>query len=359
MARVGIIGTRGIPNGHGGFERFVETLVEHRGWRDTGTTFAVYGEGPDRPFNAWTDLRCVGVVKDARPFRYYFRSALLAADECDIIVCCGVGISIFAYWPRLKGKAFVLNPDGCEWRRTKWSTAGRLAIRAMYAPALSAAQRVVVDAEALREDFGLGDKAQYIAYAAPEPVSVALEPSTSEKLELTKPYVLAVARLEPENNVQIVTEAFRKLGRTDVELLVVGGTGTAFFASQLAKFNGDGIRFLGPIYDQEVLNQLRSNALAYFHGHSVGGTNPSLLEALATVRGQMICHDNKYNREVAGEQAFYVRDADDLASRLGLLCDDAVAGTLVRREPSRDERFHPDTIHRRYRDLFETLNAAG
>jgi len=99
--------------------------------------------------------------------------------------------------------------------------------------------------------------------------------------------------------------------------------------------------------------------LAYFHGHSVGGTNPSLLEALASVRGQLICHENKYNREVAGDQACYVRNADELASVLGRLCDEAAAGIWIKREPARDDRFHPDTIHRRYREIFETLNAAG
>lgn len=359
MPRVGIIGTRGIPNGHGGFERFVETLVEHAGWRESGTTFAVYGEGADQAFNEWTDLRSVGFSKDKKPFRYYFRSAVLASDECDIVVCCGVGISAFSYWPRLRGKTFILNPDGCEWRRTKWSSAGRQAIRAMYWPAISAANRIVIDAEALRGDFRLGDRARYIAYAAPEPSSPELDATTISKFALTKPFALAVARLEPENNVQLVAEAFAFLDRTDVELIVVGSRGTSFFQSDLAKLEGLSVRFVGAIYDQDVLNQLRSNAFAYFHGHSVGGTNPSLLEALATVRGQLICHANKYNREVAGEEAVYVGEVSQLAALLDPLCNEAQVGTWIRRTPSRDERFHPDTIHRRYRELFETVNAAG
>lgn len=358
MPRVGIIGTRGIPNGHGGFERFVELLVEHPGWATSDISFVVYGEGPDQQFNAATSLRSVGFTKDLKPFGYYFRSAILASEECDIVLSCGVGISIFAFWPMLKGKPFVVNPDGCEWRRTKWSAIGRQAIRLMYAPAIAAARRVVIDAEALRADFGLGEKAEYIAYPAPAPSTPALTASTAAKFGVTKPYVLAVARLEPENNVQIVLEAFRRLEREDVELLVVGGTGTAFFTSDLARFGGPSVRFLGPVYDQDVLNELRSNAFVYFHGHSVGGTNPSLLEALSTVRGQLVCHANKYNREVAGSQATYVSGADDLAPLLDTLADEALRGDWVRREPARDERFHPDTIHKRYRKLFEGLNAA-
>jgi len=358
MPRVGIIGTRGIPNGHGGFERFVELLVEHPGWAASDISFVIYGEGPDQEFNATTSLRSVGFTKDSKPFGYYFRSAILASEECDVVLSCGVGISIFAFWPMLKGKPFVVNPDGCEWRRTKWSAAGRQAIRLMYAPAIAAARRVVIDAEALRADFGLGEKAEYIAYPAPVPTASALAASTAAKFSVTKPYVLAVARLEPENNVQLVLEAFRRLGREDVELLVVGGTGTTYFKNYLAKFEGPSVRFVGSIYDQDVLNQLRSNAFAYFHGHSVGGTNPSLLEALSTVQGQLVCHENKYNREVAGTQAAYVRDADELIPLLNTLADSALRDDWQRRQPSRDDRFHPDTIHRRYRELFEGLNAA-
>lgn len=359
--RIGVIGTRGVPNRYGGFERFLEVLVQHEGWRASGIRFIIYGEESDRPYNDWTDLRQVGVGKNARPLAYYARSTALACRECDAVLCCGVGISVFALQPRLSGKPLIVNPDGCEWRRTKWSALGRQLIRAMYAPALAAAQHIVIDAEALREDFGaaLGRKARYIAYQAPAPQAPALRPSTREALKLSKAYALVIARLEPENNVGLVLDAFSQLPPGTLELLVVGPTSTPYFQSALAHRASGRIRFLGPIFDQEVLNELRSNCVAYVHGHSVGGTNPSLLEALATVRGQLLCHDNKYNREVAAAEAGYFRNAGALTELLLPLNASAPGTFPSERQPTRDLRFHPDTIFESYLKLFEDVRAAG
>ncbi|MFN3557898.1 MAG: glycosyltransferase [Brevundimonas sp.] len=358
MITVGIIGTRGIPNGHGGFERFVELLVDDARWGDTEVRFKVFGEAADREYNPWTDLRDVGFTKNERPFWYYFRSAMLATEECDIVLCCGVALSIFSFWPPLHGKALVINPDGCEWRRTKWSLPGRLAVRMMYLPALLAARRVVIDAEALREDFNLGPKAWYIPYSAPEPTVSPMPDEARDALDLHRPYMLVVARLEPENNVQAIVQAFAALDQTEVDLIVVGGKTTPFYESGLKGWERDNIRFVGPIYDQDRLNQLRSNCIAYMHGHSVGGTNPSLLEALATVTGELICHDNKYNREVAGNNASYFRDVPHLSQLMNSVLSSDARASWNGRAPVRDVRFHPDTIFNRYLEFFRSTHAA-
>ena len=357
MLTVGIIGTRGIPNSHGGFERFVELLVDDRRWAADGIAFRVYGEGLDGSHNAWTELRTVGCAKKERPFWYYFRSAYLAARECDVVLCCGVALSIFAFWPRLRGKALIVNPDGCEWRRTKWSPLGRLIVWAMYAPAMLAASRIVIDAEALREDFALGPEAWYVPYPAPEPRTSSLRASTRTDWKLDRPYALVVARLEPENNVGTIVDAFAALAGDRGDLIVIGGTTTPYFEATLAAKARPDIRFLGAIYDQDVLDEIRSNATVYLHGHSVGGTNPSLLEALATVTGKILCHDNKYNREVAGDEAEYFTNQETLT---GLLSQHLQTGDQapIRRRPGRDVRFHPDTIYERYKALFRDADAA-
>ncbi|MEQ1682330.1 MAG: glycosyltransferase [Burkholderiaceae bacterium] len=359
MLTIGIIGTRGIPNSYGGFERFAELLVAESVWQGHNVQFIVYGEGPDRTYNAWTQLRNVGILKNERPLLYFIESARPATRECDIILCCSIGLSFFAFWPVLRGRALVVNPDGCEWRRTKWSWLGRWLIRAMYPPSFAAATRIVIDAEALRADFGraLGNKARYIGYQAPEPQATPLLESTRSKWALNRPFVLIVARLEPENNIQLILQAFRELPQSKVDLIVVGGTTTKFYAKALAPLSTAHVRFVGAIYDQEVLNELRSNCIAYVHGHSVGGTNPSLLEALATVRGHLMCHDNKYNREVAAGEAEYFADEHQLVELLRPLMQPIENGAPVHRAPSRDERFRPDTIARRYLELFEEIRA--
>ena len=358
MLTVGIIGTRGIPNTHGGFERFVELLVDDARWASNDVRFRVYGEGVDARHNEWTDLRSVGCTKKARPFWYYFRSAYLAAQECDVILCCGVALSIFAFWPGFKGKALIVNPDGCEWRRTKWSRLGRMIVWAMYAPAMVAAKRIVIDAEALRSDFGLGPEAWYIPYAAPEPSHFALSPSTREAYTLDRPYALVVARLEPENNIGMIIDAFTDLDDDASDLVVVGGATTPYFQTTLAAKARKNVRFVGAIYQQEILDEVRSNATVYLHGHSVGGTNPSLLEALATVTGAIFCHDNKYNREVAGAEAEYFASQEQLTHLLRRRLDGEDGAVPARRNPSRDTRFHPDTIYDGYKELFRDAHAA-
>ena len=360
MLTIGFIGTRGIPNSHGGFERFIELLVAEDVWRDRNIRLVVYSAGKDGAYNQWTQLRSVGFSKDKRPFLYYIKSAVLATRECDVIVCCGVALSFFAFWPVLWGRALIINPDGCEWRRTKWSRLGRLLIRTMYVPALAAATRIVIDAEALRDDFGraLGDKTRYIGYQAPPPRLIPLRDTTREQWGLVRPYVLVIARLEPENNIRMIMQAFDQLQPRDVDLIVVGGTTTPFYELILGKRPTQHVRFVGAIYDQQVLDELRSNCIAYVHGHSVGGTNPSLLEALATVRGHLLCHDNKYNREVAASEAGYFLDERQLADLLRPLFDLPVGAEPAYRVPSRDERFRPEMIALRYLEVFEDILAA-
>jgi glycosyltransferase involved in cell wall biosynthesis len=361
MLTIGIIGTRGIPNNHGGFERFVELLVAEDIWRSQQISIVVYSAGADGYYNEWTRIRNIGFSKDERPFWYYYKSTWLATRECDVIVCCGCGLSVFAFWPVLRGKSLVVNPDGCEWRRTKWSWIGRLAIRTMYVPALAAATRIVIDAEALRDDFGraLDKKARYIGYQAPQPNVNPMRDVTREHWGLFRPYVLVIARLEPENNIHLVVQAFRQVQQGGMDLIVVGGITTPFYKQVLAPLAAQHVRFVGAIYDQLVLDELRSNCLAYVHGHSVGGTNPSLLEALATVRGRLLCHDNKYNREVASNEAGYFADERQLADLLHPLLDSLADREPAHRIPSRDKRFYPETIARRYLELFEDIRTAS
>jgi rhamnosyltransferase len=352
---VGVIGTRGIPNNYGGFERFVEQLVGHPGWADSGVAFRIYGEGAQCRFNSWTETRTVGVSKDEHPLRYYGRSTRMAVRECDVVLSCGVGISVFAVWPRLRGATLIVNPDGCEWKRTKWSRIGRVAIHAMYWPALRSANTIVLDAEALRGDFGLlgHHAAVYIPYEAPTPCAWPMDSETRDRYGIRRPFALVIARLEQENNLLMILEACSGRVSEDFEVLVVGPTTTTFYENVLSRYANDRIRFLGPIFEQGVLNQLRSNCGAYIHGHSVGGTNPSLLEALATVRGKLLSHDNSYNREVAGSEACYFASVGELRELLGrsFPCASAADSSWVR-QPMRDQRYHPDTIFRAYLQLF-------
>jgi rhamnosyltransferase len=185
---------------------------------------------------------------------------------------------------------------------------------------------------------------------------VELSTATRQRLALDRPFMLVIARLEPENNLLAIVQAFRSLPQGAVDLVVVGGTTTPHYRQALAPLAAPHVRFVGGIYEQEVLNELRSNCIAYLHGHSVGGTNPSLLEALASVRGRLICHDNKYNREVAGDEAQYFANELQLATVLKSLNQDTGRSAQPNeRKPSRNDRFRPDVIAKQYLELFLSL----
>lgn len=353
---VGIIGTRGIPNAYGGFEEFADHLVRASIWEAERIRFRVYGETPDAAILPWASAIHVPIVKRTHPLRYYVASLRRAMRDCDIVLCCGVGLGIFAVLPRLRGLPLVVNPDGCEWRRSKWPGWIRAAVRASYTPALRAASQVVLDSEALRQDFGrrTARNARYIGYQAPEPRIVPLSEATRDRLRLTRPYVLAIARLEPENNIAMVIEALDRCRDLEVEGIIVGSRTTAHYRAALADAASPRVRFLGGIYDRMTLDELRGGCVAYVHGHSVGGTNPSLLEALARAGGAVLCHDNRYNRETAADAARYFSSAEELASLL--------RGVITRptpRMPVRDERFLPDRIAARYLEVFRTVSRAG
>jgi len=356
--RVGIVGSRGIPNRYGGFERFVELLVEHPSWRGTPFRFIVYGENPPAEFNSVTTTRQVGVLKSKSPLGYCGRATQMAVRECDVILALGVGISFFSILPRLLRKPLIINPDGVEWRRSKWSVLGRFALRALYYPALFFADRIVIDAEALRTDFPrlFRHKMTYIAYQAVRAPTVTDGATALSSLGIDGPFMLVIARLEPENNIAMIVDGYLRAA-PDQPLIVVGATTTQYFRDRLEPKRARNVQFVGAIYDQSVLNVLRARCSVYIHGHSVGGTNPSLLEALVCVQGRLLCHDNKYNREVARERAQYFRDAEQLSRSLAATpadIPDAAAPAAI----FDDERFQPSHIADGYREVLSELAPA-
>jgi rhamnosyltransferase len=357
---IGIIGTRGIPNNYGGFERFVELLVNDKIWAKSGIKFIVYGEGSSVVINPWTELKCVGLYKNNNPFLYYLRSTFKAAKECDVVLSCGVGISLASFWLVFNKKSLIVNPDGCEWRRTKWNFIGRRIIKFMYWPALICARKIVIDAESLRSDFSqmFSNKFEYIPYQSPWPHETYLSKSDLEKLSLVKPFMLVIARLEPENNIDLIIKAYSKLNLNDIDLVIVGGLNTDYFLNKLSSFQSDRVRFLGPIYQQDVLDGLRTSSVAYIHGHTVGGTNPSLLEALSTVTGAIFCHSNKYNIEVAGPEASYFSSATELESLMQISVNEFMRGVAKKRIPFCDVRYKPEVISMKYLSLFRRVYAS-
>ncbi|ODS90857.1 MAG: hypothetical protein ABS45_14515 [Comamonas sp. SCN 65-56] len=321
--RIAILGARGIPADYGGFETFAEQLATR--WAARGHAVTVYAEhGGARP----PDHEYCGVHVRYRR-RPSWGSASVLAYDCaclwdarrgyDLVYMLGYGAAWACWWPRLSGTPVWINVDGLEWARSKWSRLARTYLRLMEWVATRSATRLIADAQAIAEHFrqrySRGAPCSFIAYGA-EPVRA--DECDASTLTLTRwnlepgRYLLVVARPEPENHLLEIILGYLQQPM-DCPLIVVGAvTGATGYQRALLEHASVRVRFIGGVYDPGLLRCLRVHAACHLHGHSVGGTNPSLLEAMAC-GNWIIAHDNPYNREVARDAASYFSTPDELA----------------------------------------------
>lgn len=314
-----ILGTRGIPARYGGFETFADEisirLVEH----DVAVT--VYCEmNPElEQLGTYKGVKLeyvpVSRLGPLTTILFDLKCLWRARRDFDVVYMLGYGSSLFCFLPRLHRREVWINMDGLEWARSKWSWPARVWLKWMERIAMWTPSRIVADAEAIRANLSARYRhmpdCEVIPYGATlveRAPSVAL--LTAWEIE-SGAYFLMVCRLEPENHVLEILQGFAA-SQTSLPLIILGDhrAGTPY-VSQLLEVKDARIRFVGTVFDQEKLRALRYHCRAYFHGHSVGGTNPSLLEALGCGNA-VIAHDNPFNREVAGNIARYFREAGDI-----------------------------------------------
>lgn len=323
--KIAILGTRGIPNQYGGFEQFAEYLAV--GLHERGHDVAVYLPH----FHPYQESTFHGVrlhriyspehrLGAAANFLYDYLCLRDAVKRgYGIALECGYqSASLSYYLGPLRGTALITNMDGLEWKRAKWSPLVQRLTRWFEALAVRRSHALVADnvgiQSYLRDTYGT--KSTYIPYGADLVEAPPQGPLSAYQVEPSE-YFLAIARLEPENNLELLIEGYR-LAKSTVPFLIVGNHQTPF-GRRLQERCRDlvGVRFLGAIYQKQVLDALRHHARIYFHGHTVGGTNPSLLEAMGC--GAFIAaHDNPFNRSVVQENALYFQSPDDIRTLMDL-----------------------------------------
>jgi glycosyltransferase involved in cell wall biosynthesis len=319
--KIAILGTRGIPNNYGGPETNAEIMSPI--FLRMGHEVTVYS--PDEhPYQAedWNGVRIKHVFcKESRlkiwgTFLYdYLCLRDAVRSDFDVILELGyVPCAIFFPLHRRRRPVLFTNMDGLEWKRDKWNFLLRRFAKLTERLGARCSDALIADNEAIqtyyREKYGR--ESYFIPYGA-TPVYEPVTPHLATYGVEAMAYFLLIARMEPENNIETILEGYVASGSRKPFLLV--GNMTTKFASRLETRFGDrpGIRFLGGIYDYEVLSALRWHADLYFHGHSVGGTNPSLVEAMAT-NAFIAAHDNPFNRAVLGDTALYFSSAADVAA---------------------------------------------
>jgi len=304
---IAFIGTVGVPNLYGGFEAFLEASVPmmvKRGHRVTVTCDASrYSEqsqewqGATRVFIGVGANGAASVLHDALAFFKVF------VDHRNIVVLgvsAGLFFPVFRLLCSLTRKKLIVNVDGVEWRRTKFSVAKRAFLRLSDTLAQVFAHQVIVDNEGLRPYLTTAGnrKATYVPYSGDHVIRLPHATTSGEG------WLLSICRIEPENNCELLLTAFRDLGKG--RCVFVGNWSASEYGLNLRAAFADtpGLTMCDPVYDPHQLATLREGCLGYIHGHSVGGTNPSLVEMLF-YDAPIAAFDCVFNRNTAGTDAEY------------------------------------------------------
>jgi len=318
--KIGLLGTRGIPNHYGGFEQWAEQLSQ--GLVERGCSIVVYNshfhpyKKPEyngvELIRKW-DPKRIGL---ASQFVYDFLCILDARRrKFDTIIQLGYTTSSVWAWLLPRNTRIIYNMDGMEWKREKYKGLLKSFLKYAEKLAVNHSDIVIADSKTIKEylDNKYGINAEFIPY----PASVINKPKTSvlEKYNLkVKLYLLLIARFQPDNNFEMIIEGVIN-SKLDFPLVIVGDHLNKYGRYLIEKYGDKRIVFLGKIYDKEVLDSLRYYSTLYFHGHSAGGTNPSLLEAMAA--SCTICaHNNEYNKAVTGKDAFYFKSESEISGLL-------------------------------------------
>ena len=318
--KIGILGSRGIPNNYGGFEQFAEYLSE--GLVNEGYKVVVYN--PHNHIYQEKKWHGVHIIYKYNPekklgvlgqFIYDFLCIIsIRKEKFDIIFQLGYTSSSLWGYLLPSNAVVVTNMDGLEWKRSKYSLYAQYFLKLAEKLAIKTSNYLVADSICIQEYLKKYDKpVVFIPYGA-----VPVEKFDEEVLQdynlKANQYYIVIARIEPENNIDLILSAFVK-SNTIKKIVIVGHTNRNKYGNYIQKkyLKFENIIFLGGIYDIHILNMLRHYAIIYFHGHSVGGTNPSLLEAMSS-KVYIAAHNNEFNRAIVEDDGLYFSSEMDIVN---------------------------------------------
>jgi glycosyltransferase involved in cell wall biosynthesis len=359
LLTIGILGTRGIPNRYGGFEECAEQVAVRLVQR--GHRVSVYNP-------RWHEFRGeawhgVTIIRRWAPETRFATIGQFAYDlAClndarrrgfDLLLQLGYTSSSIwhRHWPTACRN--VVNMDGKEWMRAKYHPLAKRFLK--YAERLAAlhADALVADSPGIQQHLAetYQRQAHYIPYGS-QVLDTGDDSVPSTYGVSPFAYHLAVARLEPENQIELIIQGCLESG-TDTPLLVVGSTSNSYGRSVVARYGRyPQIRFVGSIYDRSRLDSLRFYSHLYFHGHSAGGTNPSLLDAMGC-RALIVAHDNPFNCAVLENGGLYFDDLRTLVAAIRSTASKTERGDAIERNVERIRTvFNWDLVTEQYEAVF-------
>lgn len=334
---VRMLGTHGVPAGYGGFETAAEKVGLHlaaAGWR-----VVVYcqreGNG-EVTEDEWHGLERVNIPVNLPGWRgtavFDLKCVAHASRFDDLCLVFGYNTGVFNTWQRLKRIPLVINMDGIEWSRSRWGPTRQAILYINERFSAAVGNHLIADHPEIEKYLWTRAprrKVSMIAYGADEVLTADEAPVRALGLEPGR-YLSLICRPIPENSILELVTGFSARKR-DFTLAVLGDyqPATDRYHRQVMEAASDDVVFLGAVFDPDVVQPLRFHSAMYLHGHTVGGTNPSLVEALGA-GNPVLAHDNDYNRWTAGASQSYFRTSDDVAAAL----DDALASPERRKRMS-------------------------
>lgn len=315
---IAIIGTVGVPASYGGFETLAEHLVDHLGDR---YSLHVYCSGKkykqEERKKTYKDAKLHYIPLEANGVQsipYDTWSILHALFYADVLLILGVsGAWLLPFIKLFTKKKIIISIDGIEWKRNKWSMFAKWYLFWAEGLAVKYSHIDISDNEAIQDYTAqrYATLSRIIEYGADHTIPSNGTANTTEFPFMAHPYAFKVCRIEPENNVHVVLKAFSEM--PNYRLVMVGNWNNSEYGRNLKKtFSAfSNISILDPIYDQKKLDMLRSNAVLYIHGHSAGGTNPSLVEAMY-LGLPIVTFGVSYNRVTTEHSALYFTTDEDL-----------------------------------------------
>tara|TARA_B100000242_G_C43028472_1_gene479017 strand:- start:520 stop:1596 length:1077 start_codon:yes stop_codon:yes gene_type:complete len=315
--KVAIIGSVGLPAKYGGFETLVENITKYLN-KDYKFTIYCSSKTYNKKLLTYnnSNLKYLRLKANGPQSILYDLFAMIdALKYADTLLILGVsGCSFLPIIKLISNQKIIVNIDGMEWKRQKWGWFSKLFLKFSESIAIKYADEIISDNKIIFDYINLNysRKANLITYGGDHCKKIKISEKLSKKYSFIKgPYVFSVCRVEPENNLEIILKAFSSIKSKN--LVVIGNwVDSSYGLSLKLKYSTNkNIYLLDSIYDQNILNQLRSNCEIYVHGHSAGGTNPSLVEAMFMGLA-ILCYDVNYNTETTKNSALYFKTHEDI-----------------------------------------------
>ncbi len=355
--RVAVVGTVGLPPNYGGFETLVDNLTYFLADNVDFTVFCSK-KNYNKLLSKYNNANLIYLPFDANGYQsviYDIVSMLKAIKYADTILILGVSGCIFL--PLLKlitRKKLIVNLDGIEWKRDKWKKHAKIFLKISEQFAAKHADVIISDNLFIKKyvEEQYNKDSVLIEYGADQ---VKKRQLTNELLQkfpfLQNKYALSVSRIVPENNVKTILKAFSKC--EDFPLVIIGNWSNSSYGlnlkNEFSKYNH--IYMLDSIYDLEILDQIRSNCYLYVHGHSAGGTNPSLIEAMY-LELPIVAYDINYNVETTGGNAKYFKNETELCNIVQHLNDKELKEISVKMYNLANKKYKWQNISKKYYEIF-------